>query len=107
LDALYRAKLLGKQLDHEFEWIFGAGTKYVIRIVSRAYVERPWPQHEWTIATKEAQNRSEEFILPIRLDDSHLVGLVSQVAYMDLSTCSVEEAADLLFEQTSTNGHNQ
>lgn len=67
--------------------------------MSRSYVERPWPQHEWSIALREAQNRSEEFILPIRLDDSQLVGLISQVAYIHLSNCSVDEAAKLLFEK--------
>lgn len=99
LDILYRAELLGKRLDHEFEWIFGPGTKYVVPIVSKSYVDRPWPQHEWSVATKEAQKRSEEFILPIRLDDSLLTGLVSQVAYLDLSTCPIDEAAKILVEK--------
>jgi len=96
VDTPYRAHLVGRRLDREFEWLFGPGTRFFVAIVFQSYVDRPWPQHEWSIAIREAEMRSEEFILPLRLDDSLLVGLPSTVGYIDLREDSVEAAADLL-----------
>ena len=98
-DASYRAHLCGKRLDHEFAWVFGAGSRFFVPIVSASYAERTWPQYEWTIARREAENRLEEFILPLRVDDSLLVGLLDTVAYIDLRSHSVNEVADLLIEK--------
>jgi len=84
----------------EFKWVFGPGTKFFVPIVSRAYNDRPWPQHEWNVAILEAQKRaSQEFILPLRLDDELLVGLPSTIGYIDLRKHSIDEVADLLIEK--------
>src|SRR6266511_4086097 len=96
IDTPYRAHLVGRRLDKEFEWVFGPGTRYFVPIISRAYADRPWPQHEWSVAIRESERRSEEFILPLRLDDSLLVGLPSTVGYVDLRQHSIEAVAELL-----------
>ena len=98
-DESYRADLLGKRLDHEFVWVFGAGTRFFVPIVSAVYAERTWPQYEWAIARQEAAKRQEEFILPLRMDDSLLVGLADTVSYLDLRRHSVDKVADLLIEK--------
>ena len=95
-DDSYRAYLLGKRLDREFAWVFGAGTRFFVPIVSACYAERIWPQHEWIIARREAAKRQEEFILPLRMDDSLLVGLPDTVGYVDLRRHPVNKVADLL-----------
>jgi len=99
IDTPHRAHLVGKRLDREFEWVFGSGTKYFVPIISRAYADRPWPQYEWSVAIREAERRSEEFILPLRLDDSLVFGLRSTVGHIDLRHHSVEEVAELLLEK--------
>ena len=98
-DDSYRARLLGKRLDHVFGWVFGPGTRFFVPIVSASYVERAWPQFEWTIASHEAEDRQEEFILPLRVDDSLLVGLPDTAGYVDLRSDSVNKVADLLIEK--------
>ncbi len=98
-DKFYRGSLLGKRLDLEFDGVFGAGTQFFVPIVSASYVERPWPQYEWNVAKREAEKRREEFILPVRLDDSLLVGLLDTVCYLDLRCHPVSEVADLLIEK--------
>ena len=100
IDSSFRAHLLGKRIDREFIWIFGAGTKYFVPIVSSAYNDRLWPQHEWNIAIREAKKRApQEFILPLRLDDELLFGLPAAIGYIDLRKHSVNEVADLLIEK--------
>ena len=98
-DESYLGSLLGKRLDLEFADVFGAGTQFFVPIVSASYVEKPWPQYEWNVAKREAEKRREEFILPVRLDDSLLVGLPDTLCYLDLRRHPVDEVADLLIEK--------
>lgn len=98
-DDSFLEHLLGKRLDHEFSWTFGAGTQFFVPIVSAAYAERPWPQYEWSIAKREAEKRQEEFILPLRVDDSLLVGLPDTVSYLDLRRISLNEVAEILIHK--------
>lgn len=95
-DSAHRARLLGRRLDREFHWIFGSGTRFFVPIVSSAYVDRTWPQLEWSIARREAKDRNTEYILPLRVDDSLLHGLHDSVAYLDLREHSLQDAAAIL-----------
>ena len=103
-DESYRADLLGKRLDHEFAWVFGAGTRFFVPIVSAVYADKSWPQYEWAIARREAAKRQGEFILPLRMDDALLVGLADAVSYVDLRRYSVKKVADLLIEKLRNAG---
>ena len=100
-DEFYRAHLLGKRLDREFAWVFADGTRFFVPIVSASYANSTWPQHEWSIAKHEAKNRQEEFILPVRVDDSLLLGLPDTVCYVDLRHHTLDTVADLLIEKLS------
>ena len=91
-----QSELLGQRLDRAFSWVFGTGCQFFVPFVSAQYVDRDWPQHEWSIAKREEAGRSAEFILPIRTDDSLLPGLPHTVAYLDLRELSVPAAASLL-----------
>jgi hypothetical protein len=98
-DSSYKSRLLGKRLDKEFEWVFGIGTLFFVPIVSSDYVDRHWPQFEWSIARSEAQNRGYEFILPLRFDDAKLLGLPDTIGYLDLREHGVEETATILMDK--------
>ena len=95
-DYSFLEHLLGKRLDDELAWVFGEATRYFVPFVSAGYARRPWPQYEWTIAQLEAERRQEEFILPLRVDDSLLVGLPSTVGYLDLRSIKLDEVSDIL-----------
>lgn len=100
IDSSFRAYLWGKRIDQEFKWIFGPCTKYFVPIVSSAYVDRLWPQHEWNVAIREAEKRApQEFILPLRVDDELLFGLPTTIGYIDLRNHSIDEVADLLIKK--------
>lgn len=98
-DNFFRAHLLGKRLDDEFSQVFGPKTRFFVPFVSAAYAQKSWPQHEWSTARREAEKRPEEFILPLRVDDSLLVGLPDTVSYLDLRRTGLKEVADLLFQK--------
>ena len=102
IDSSFPAYLWGKRLDREFQRIFSTATKYFIPIISASYTDRLWSQHEWDAAIREAEKRApKEFILPLRLDDTPIVGLPSTIGYIDLRKHSINDVADLLIEKLS------
>ena len=98
-DQFFRAHLLGKHLDDEFAWTFGAGTRFVVPIVSASYTQKMWPQYEWQVAKMEEARRDDEFILPLRVDDSILVGLSDNVCYLDLRNITLEDVSEILLQK--------
>lgn len=98
-DDSYLPHLLGKRLDDELGWVFSSATRYFVPFVSAEYTRRSWPQYEWSIGKLEAEKREEEFILPLRVDDSLLVGLFDTISYVDLRQVSLKEVADILMRK--------
>lgn len=98
-DNFYLEHLLGKRLDKELSSVFGEATRYFVPFVSLNYAAKSWPQYEWSIAKLEALRRDQEFILPLRIDDTLLVGLPDTVCYLDLRNMSSEEVANILYRK--------
>ena len=98
-DEFFLTHLFGKRLDGEFARKFGAETRFLVPFVSHEYAQRPWPQYEWSVASSESHRREEEFILPLRVDDTHLLGLSDAVCYLDLRTMDLVEVADVLISK--------
>ena len=97
-DKDHRARLWGKD-QAVYAHIYGAGSGYVIPFVSEHYVREDWPRHEFELARREAMNRKHEFLLPIRLDDSPLLGLHEDVNYLDLREMSSEDVVQAILEK--------
>ena len=95
-DDFYLEYLLGKRLDDEFSSVFGEATRFFVPFVSSEYARRAWPQYEWSVGKLEAQRRHEEFILPLRIDDTVLLGLLDTVCYLDLRRMELREVANIL-----------
>ena len=93
-DADREAHLWGKK-PKEFLKIYGPQSRYVIPIISKYYVDKPWTQYEFDAALKEQQKRRSEFILPIRMDDTPLLGLSEGVIRQDGRKKSSEDIAEL------------
>lgn len=101
-DHSFLEHLLGKRLNDELAWVFGEATRYFVPFVSAGYTLRPWPQYEWTIAKLETERRREEFILPLRVDDSLLFGLPDTIGYLDLRDIELDKVADILIRKLNS-----
>ncbi len=82
-DGHEEANLWGKDLGDHFRRTYGPNTRFVLIFVSRHYVKKDWTDFELQIAREEAKKREQEFILPIRLDDSKIAGLKSTMGFLD------------------------
>ena len=96
-DKHREADLWGKRTE-EYDHIYGSRTRFVIPFVSADYKRKDWTQYEFGVARREAAHRAGEFILPIRVDDTRLLGLPDETNYLSLQDLTVEEIA-ATFEQ--------
>jgi hypothetical protein len=71
----------------------------MVVVVSKHYPEKDWTNYEF-INGKDAESiRSLEYLLPILLDDTHIVGLKSTIGHIDLRKSDLDKVADLIAEK--------
>ncbi len=98
-DRFYKPRMLGRKLAGEFGRTFGPATRFFIPIVSKNYADKDWTDYEYSIAMHEQHKRGYEFILPLRLDDTKLVGLQRDVGFLDLRTEPIDSVVDVLMRK--------
>lgn len=82
-------KLIGKDGEKTFENIF-LKSKQVLVFISKFYKEKKWTRFEWDIILKRDE---ENRYIPIRLDDTPIVGLPSNIIHVDFERSSNEQIA--------------
>lgn len=98
-DEYERANLWGKELIEYLEDVFKNKSKFVIIFVSKAYLTKDWTNHERKSALNRAFTSKEEYILPIRLDDSKLPGLHDSIGYLDAKQLSPIEICNIFLDK--------
>ena len=83
-DRFEQVSLLGKDLASHFAEIYGKKANYCAMFISSAYVGKAWPQFERQHAQAKALTGRQEYILPLRLDDSEVPGLPATIGYIDI-----------------------
>ncbi len=101
-DKFYKSELWGKKLSTWFKKKFGKSSRFVLVLVSRYYPVKDWTDFEFSIAAAEEKKRKDEFILPVRLDDTKLPGLPSDKVYLDLKKEGLEEVVNCLVQKVKT-----
>jgi hypothetical protein len=102
-DMDFAADLWGKDLYQEFQRIYGEQSKFFVPFISKHYIDKNWPKHELKQAQARDFKTDEEYILPLRIDDSNLPGLNDTVGYLDLRSTSIPEVANLCMQKLSGN----
>lgn len=82
-DKFEKEELWGKNLNDYFKSTYAENTRFVIPFISEHYPNKDWTNFEFTIAHAEAEIRDSEFILPVRIDDTPVMGIPDSVAYLD------------------------
>lgn len=95
-DAYEKATLWGKDLYQHLQSVYRDRARFCIVFVSDAYRRKLWPRHELRQAQARAFRESEEYILPLRIDDSQLPGLNDTTSHVDLRQRTFEEVAVII-----------
>jgi TIR domain-containing protein len=107
-DQFHQHSLWGKDLYQHLQMIYRDKAEYCVVLVSKHYLKRRWAKHELKQAQARAFQDSQEYILPLRLDDSKIPGLNLTTGYIDLRHTPMTEVAALLLRKLgrSTKGIN-
>lgn len=98
-DDYEQAELWGKDLYQHLQGVYRDRARYCVVFVSGAYAQKLWPRHELKQAQARAFTESQEYILPVRLDDTEVPGLNATIGYIDLRHHTVDELNDVILQK--------
>jgi hypothetical protein len=91
-----QAKLWGQSNQEFFVDLLMHRTRFCIMVISKHYAAKQWPRLERQAAFARAMQETDVFLLPVRLDDTVLPGLLPTIGYQDARTMSVDDLAALM-----------
>jgi hypothetical protein len=101
-DRFYPEQLWGKDLVQFFHEIYSKRARYCVILVSSDYRDKEWT----TLERRSAQERmlrekGREYILPIRLEDVELPGILSTMGYVSISI-GIDEISRILIRKLNS-----
>ena len=98
-DEYEAAELWGKDLIDHLVNIYSRKARYCVMLISQYYPLKKWTRVERMAAQERAFRDANEYILPIRLDDTQVPGITETTGYRDLRQHPMEDVVNLLEEK--------
>lgn len=98
-DAYEEAELWGKDLYVHFTKIYSDDSKFCLMLLSHHYATKQWTSHERRAAQSRAFGENREYIIPLRLDDTKVDGILGTVGYIDSRNHSLEKIIELVVKK--------
>ena len=95
-DEYKAGDMWGKDLVDHLVNIYSRKARYCVMFISHYYPLKKWTKAERMAAQERALRDSNEYILPLRVDDTQVPGLTETTGYRDLRQHSIESIVDLL-----------
>ena len=92
------ADLWGKNLQEHFAKVYKDDARFCVMFLSEHYAQKPWPRHERQSALARALEENREYILPVRLDNTEVSGLLPTISYLDVRGMDVDKAVSKISE---------
>jgi hypothetical protein len=90
-DEFEGPELWGKDLFEHLSSVYSEQARYCIIFASRHYAEKVWTTHERKFAQERAlTEKGNEYILPVRFDDTAIPGVPSTMGYLDFQKYGTE-----------------
>lgn len=90
-DKYERAQLWGENLYDYLSETYKDKARYCVMFVSKHYAQKVWTNHERQSAQARALEENVAYILPVRLDDTEIPGILPTVGYLDLRSVTIIE----------------
>lgn len=100
-DEYEQADLWGKDLYQHLTTVYRDDSKYCLMIISEHYIKKQWTTHERKAAQARAFRENREYILPLRLDDSVVDGLLETVGFIDYRTCNAQTVVEAVVKKVN------
>lgn len=98
-DDFEAEKLWGSDLPVKLGKIYGEQARFCVMLVSRHYVSKMWTNHERQYAISRLMKERDEYVLPVRIDDTEVPGLPPTIGYLSLERYSLGEIFGLLLKK--------
>ena len=101
-DDYAKADLWGKDLYTHLAEVYSEKARYCVMLLSQHYAVKLWTNHERKAAQARAFQENSEYILPIRLDDSQIPGILPTTGYIHIRDTPLGEIVELLLAKLRT-----
>lgn len=95
--------LWGKNLSQFLDSVYFEKSLYFVPFISKEYAEKVWTRLEINSALErnmiEKRPDFQQYILPIRFDDTRIYGIPNNIAHLDARKFSPQEIAYMLHEK--------
>lgn len=98
-DQYEKATLWGKNLYTYLSDVYQNKARYCVMFLSQHYAAKLWTNHERESAQARAFSENEEYILPIRLDNTVIPGIPPTVSYLSWPPETAETIAEAIMEK--------
>ncbi|HUR62441.1 MAG TPA: TIR domain-containing protein [Candidatus Thermoplasmatota archaeon] len=99
-DRYEEVDLWGKNLYAHLDDVYRRKAKYCVMFLSQHYAQKNWTNHERASAQARAFEEGREYILPVRLDDTAIPGVLPTIAYLDGRRHSAAALAVMIAQKT-------
>lgn len=100
-DEYEKSNLWGKDLYSHLTDVYSKRALYCLMIISKFYKEKQWTNLERKAAQSRAFIENEEYILPLRLANTEIPGLLPTTGYIDFYNSDFSEIINLLKEKVT------
>jgi hypothetical protein len=90
------ARLWGENLYTHLTDLYQNRARYCVALLSRHYAEKPWALRELAAAQARAFRQREPYLLPVRLDDAEIPGVLPTESFVSWSGDSSDTIAELV-----------
>lgn len=103
-DLFEEADLWGKDLYAHLSEVYQQRARYTVIFISEAYGRKLWTNHERRAAQARAFQECQEYILPVRVDDTEIPGVLPTVGYVSLNGRDPDDLVSLITKKLVTSG---
>ena len=89
-------ELWGNHLSEKLHEVYERHSEAVVLFISAEYVRKAWPTHERRAAVSAAVSSGEVILLPVRFDDTPVLGLPADIHFVHAAHYSPRMLADLI-----------
>jgi len=101
-DKYAEADLWGEDLYVRLTKVYRDDSKFCLMLVSKRYADKQWTNHKRRAAQSRAFSENCDYILPLRLDDAQIDGILDTTGYIDFRKKTVEEVVELVVAKVQT-----
>ncbi len=98
-DKYEEVSLWGKDLAEHLDKVYRGSARYCVMFISKHYAEKVWTNHERKSALARAIEEKEEYILPVRFDDTEIPGVRPTLGYIKLDNIAPEKLGELILQK--------